>query len=168
FNMGIAEGNMIGVAAGLASSGKVPYVSSFAMFLAGRAYEQIRNSIGYPHLNVKLCATHAGISVGEDGASHQSIEDLSLMRGIPGMYVFQPCDEIETKAVIKSIANINAPCYVRLGRCTVESVNDENYKFKIGKGVVLHKGKKVAIVATGLMVQEALKAAKELTDIDPT
>lgn len=168
FNMGIAEGNMIGVAAGLASSGKIVYASSFAMFLAGRAYEQIRNSIGYPHLNVKLCGTHAGISVGEDGASHQAIEDLSLMRGIPGMYVFQPCDEVETKSIIKSIANLNAPCYVRLGRCAVESVNDENYKFEVGKGVTLHKGKKVAIIATGLMVQEALKAAKELDDIDPT
>lgn len=168
YNIGIAEGNMVGIAAGLAASGKIPYVSSFAMFLAGRAYEQIRNSIGYPHLNVKLCATHAGISVGEDGASHQSIEDLSLMRGIPGMYVFQPCDEVETKAIIKSISSINAPCYVRLGRCAVESVNDENYKFNIGKGVVLHQGKKVAIIATGIMVQEALKASKELSDIDPT
>lgn len=167
FNMGIAEGNMMTVAAGLAASGKVVFASSFAMFAAGRAYEQIRNSIGYPHLNVKICATHAGISVGEDGASHQSIEDVGLMRGIPGMKVFQPCDERETKAMIRAVAEMEGPCYVRLGRSGVEDVFDDNYAFEPGKGVVLRKGSKVAIVATGLMVQEALKAA-EMSDCDPT
>ena len=167
FNMGIAEGNMMAVAAGLAASGKIVYASSFAMFAAGRAYEQIRNSIGYPHLNVKVCATHAGITVGEDGASHQAIEDLGLMRGIPGMRVFQPCDATETKAIIKAIAEIDGPCYVRLGRSGVEDVYGDDYKFEFGKGIVLQKGSKVAIVATGMMVQEALKAAK-LLDFEPT
>ena len=167
FNMGIAEGNMIGVAAGLAASGKIVYASSFAMFAAGRAYEQIRNSIGYPHLNVKVCATHAGITVGEDGASHQAIEDLGLMRGIPGMKVFQPCDATETREIIKGIAQIDGPCYVRLGRSSVEDVFDDTYKFEVGKGIVLQEGSKVAIVATGMMVQEALKASKEL-DFTPT
>lgn len=162
FNMGIQEGNMMSTAAGLAASGKIVYASSFAIFAAGRAYEQIRNSIGYPHLNVKICATHAGISVGEDGASHQAIEDLGLMRGIPNMKVFQPCDETETKAIIKAVSEIEGPCYIRLGRGAVEDVFDENYHFECGKGIVLQKGEKVAIVATGLMVQEALKAAKEL------
>lgn len=167
FNMGIAEGNMMAVAAGLAASGKIVYASSFAMFAAGRAYEQIRNSIGYPHLNVKVCATHAGITVGEDGASHQAIEDLGLMRGIPGMRVFQPCDATETKAIIKAIAEIDGPCYVRLGRSGVEDVYGDDYKFEFGKGIVLQKGSKVAIVATGMMVQEALKASK-LLDFEPT
>lgn len=167
FNMGIAEGNMMAVAAGLAASGKIAYASTFAMFAAGRAYEQIRNSIGYPHLNVKVCATHAGITVGEDGASHQAIEDLGLMRGIPGMSVFQPCDATETKAIIKAVADIDGPCYVRLGRSGVEDVFNEDYKFEYGKGIVLQKGSKVAIVATGMMVQEAIKAAKEL-DFQPT
>ena len=167
FNMGIAEGNMMAVAAGLAASGKIVYASSFAMFAAGRAYEQIRNSIGYPHLNVKVCATHAGITVGEDGASHQAIEDLGLMRGIPGMKVFQPCDATETKAIIKAIAEIDGPCYVRLGRSGVEDVFNEDYKFEFGKGIVVQKGTKVAIVATGMMVQEALKASK-LLDFEPT
>ncbi len=170
FNLGIAEGNMMGVAAGLAASDKIVYASSFAMFAAGRAFEQIRNSIGYPHLNVKVCATHAGISVGEDGASHQSIEDIALMRTIPGMTVLQPCDASETKAAIKAISEIDGPCYVRLGRCPVEKVFDEEYRFELGKGVVLHEGRKVAIVATGLMVQEALKAKEELMKqgIEPT
>ena len=167
FNMGIAEGNMMAVAAGLAASGKIVYASSFAMFAAGRAYEQIRNSIGYPHLNVKVCATHAGITVGEDGASHQAIEDLGLMRGIPGMKVFQPCDATETKAIIKAIAQIDGPCYVRLGRSGVEDVFNEEYKFEFGKGIVVQKGTKVAIVATGMMVQEAMKASK-LLDFEPT
>ena len=167
FNMGIAEGNMMAVAAGLAASGKIVYASSFAMFAAGRAYEQIRNSIGYPHLNVKVCATHAGITVGEDGASHQAIEDLGLMRGIPGMKVFQPCDATETKAIIKAIAEIDGPCYVRLGRSGVEDVFNEEYKFEFGKGIVVQKGTKVAIVATGMMVQEAMKASK-LLDFEPT
>lgn len=167
FDMGIAEGNMMAVAAGLAASGKIPYASSFAMFAAGRAYEQIRNSIGYPHLNVKVCATHAGLSVGEDGASHQCNEDIALMRTIPGMMVIQPCDDIETQQVIKAISEINGPCYVRLGRSNVEDVNGEDYKLELGKGVTLRKGSKVAIIATGLMVQEALKAC-EMVDVDPT
>ncbi len=167
FNMGIQEGNMMSVAAGLAASGKIVYASSFAMFAAGRAYEQIRNSIGYPHLNVKVCATHAGISVGEDGASHQAIEDLGLMRGIPNMKVFQPCDETETRAIIKAVSEIDGPCYVRLGRGALEDVFDESYKFECGKGIVLQQGEKVAIVATGMMVQEAIKASKEL-DFKPT
>ena len=170
FNMGIAEGNMMSVAAGLAASGQIVYASSFAMFAAGRAYEQIRNSIGYPHLNVKICATHAGITVGEDGASHQAIEDLALMRVIPGMKVFQPCDAKETREMIKAIAEVEGPCYVRLGRSGVDDVNDENYQFELGKGVVLHEGKDVAIIATGMMVQEALKAKEELkkAGIEPT
>ena len=170
FNMGIAEGNMMSVAAGLAASGQIVYASSFAMFAAGRAYEQIRNSIGYPHLNVKICATHAGITVGEDGASHQAIEDLALMRVIPGMKVFQPCDAKETREIIKAIAEVEGPCYVRLGRSGVDDVNDENYQFELGKGVVLHEGKDVAIIATGMMVQEALKAKEELKEagIEPT
>ena len=162
FNMGIAEGNMMAVAAGMAASNKVVYASSFAMFAAGRAFEQIRNSICYPNLNVKVCATHAGISVGEDGASHQCIEDVSLMRGIPGMKVIVPCDYNEAKQACKAVAEIDGPCYVRLGRSGVESVNGDDYKFELGKGVVLQKGEKVALVATGLMVQEALEAAKKM------
>lgn len=162
-NVGIAEGNMMGVAAGLASSGKVVYASSFAMFAAGRAYEQIRNSIAYPKRNVKICATHAGISVGEDGASHQCIEDIALMRVIPEMKVFQPCDEQSTKAIIQAIADIDGPCYVRLGRCAVESVY-QDYTFTLGKGHVLRKGKHIALIASGLMVQEALKAADMLEE----
>ena len=136
FNMGIAEANMMGVAAGMSTCGKIPYVSTFAMFAAGRAFEQIRNSICYPNLNVKICATHAGLTVGEDGATHQAIEDLSLMRSIPNMTVINPADDIETQAAIKAIADYQGPCYVRLGRMAVANVNDENnYKFEIGKGV---------------------------------
>lgn len=171
FNMGIAEGNMMSVAAGLAASGQIVYASSFAMFAAGRAFEQIRNSIGYPHLNVKVCATHAGLTVGEDGASHQSIEDLALMRSIPGMHVFQPCDAAETKAIIKAVAEIDGPCYVRLGRGAVEEVyTEESMNFEVGKGIVLNQGSKVAIVATGMMVQEAMAAKAELeaAGINPT
>lgn len=163
YNIGIAEGNMMGVAAGLASSGKVVYASSFAMFAAGRAYEQIRNSIAYPKRNVKICATHAGISVGEDGASHQCIEDIALMRVIPEMKVFQPCDEASTKAIITAIADIDGPCYVRLGRCAVEAVY-EDYTFTLGKGHVLRSGKHIALIASGLKVQEALKAADMLEE----
>ena len=166
FNMGIAEGNMMAVAAGMAASNKVVYASSFAMFAAGRAFEQIRNSICYPNLNVKVCATHAGITVGEDGASHQCIEDLALMRSIPNMTVFVPCDQYQAKAIVKAVADIDGPCYVRLGRGAVEDVYDENYKFELGKGKVLRKGKKVALVATGMMVQEALKAADILAKDD--
>lgn len=168
FDMGIAEGNMMAVAAGLAASGKIAYASTFAVFATGRAYDQVRNSICYPNLNVKVCATHAGITVGEDGASHQALEDIALMRAIPNMHVFQPCDGPEAKAIVKAVANIDGPCYVRLGRLAVESVNDpETYTYEYGKGIVMQKGEKVAIVATGMMVQEALEAAKEL-DFDPT
>ena len=167
FDMGIAEGNMMAVAAGLAASGKVAYASTFAMFAAGRAFDQVRNSICYPNLNVKVCATHAGITVGEDGASHQCIEDIALMRSIPNMKVFQPCDGVEAQAIVKAVADIEGPCYVRLGRLAVEDVNDESYQYEYGKGVTLQKGSKVALVATGLMVQECLEAAKEL-DFEPT
>ena len=165
FNMGIAEGNMMAVAAGMAASNKVVYASSFAMFAAGRAFEQIRNSICYPNLNVKVCATHAGITVGEDGASHQCIEDIALMRSIPNMKVFVPCDQYQAKAIVKAVADIAGPCYVRLGRGAVEDVYDENYKFELGKGKVLREGQKVALVATGMMVQEALKAAEILVTV---
>lgn len=163
FNMGIAEANMMGVAAGMSTCGKIPYVSTFAMFAAGRAFEQIRNSICYPNLNVKICATHAGLTVGEDGATHQAIEDLSLMRSIPNMTVINPADDIETQAAIKAIADYQGPCYVRLGRMAVANVNDENnYKFEIGKGVQLANGKDITIIATGIMVEAALEAKKIL------
>lgn len=162
FDMGIAEANMMGVAAGMATCGKIPFVSTFAIFATGRAFEQIRNSICYPKLNVKICATHAGLTVGEDGATHQSVEDLSLMRSIPNMIVINPADDIETRAAIKAVSEINGPCYVRLGRMAVENINDENnYKFEIGKGVTLAEGNDVTIIATGIMVEAALKA-KEL------
>lgn len=161
FNVGIQEGNMMGVAAGLAANGHVVYASSFAMFAAGRAFEQVRNSICYPKLNVKICATHAGISLGEDGASHQAIEDIALMRSIPNMQVFQPCDATETKQIIEAVSRLEGPCYVRLGRVGVESVYDDSYQFQVGKGHVVSKGEKIAIIATGLCVQESLKA-KEL------
>ncbi|GIM28273.1 transketolase [Clostridium polyendosporum] len=163
FNMGIAEGNMMGVAAGLATCGKIPFVSTFAMFAAGRAFEQIRNSICYPKLNVKVCATHAGLTVGEDGASHQAIEDLSLMRSVPNMTVINPSDDIETKAAIKAVAEYNGPCYVRLGRLAVTTINDSaDYKFEIGKGVILREGNSAAIIATGIMVEAALEAQETL------
>ncbi|MBU5488328.1 transketolase family protein [Clostridium sp. MSJ-8] len=165
FNMGIAEANMMGVAAGMSTCGKIPYVSTFAMFAAGRAFEQIRNSICYPNLNVKICATHAGLTVGEDGATHQAIEDLSLMRSIPNMTVINPADDIETQAAIKAIADYQGPCYVRLGRMAVANVNDENnYKFEIGKGVKLADGKDITIIATGIMVEAALEAKKILAE----
>ncbi len=163
FNMGIAEANMMGVAAGMSTCGKIPYVSTFAMFAAGRAFEQIRNSICYPRLNVKVCATHAGLTVGEDGASHQAIEDLSLMRSIPNMTVINPADAVETDAVIKAIAEIDGPCYVRLGRAAVNVINDKDtYKFELGKGVTLKEGNDLTIVATGIMVDAALEAAEML------
>lgn len=164
FNVGIAEGNMMGIAAGLATCGNTVFASSFAMFAAGRAYEQVRNSIGYTHLNVKICATHAGITLGEDGASHQAIEDIALMRSIPGMTVIQPCDDLETTQVIQAIAKIKSPVYVRLGRNAVETVNAPDYQFEIGKGTVLRQGKDITLVATGMMVQEALKAADTLKE----
>jgi transketolase len=162
-NMGIAEGNMMGVAAGLSTCDKIPFVSTFAMFAAGRAFEQIRNSICYPNLNVKVCATHAGLTVGEDGASHQAIEDLSLMRSIPNMTVINPSDDIETEAAIKAVAEYVGPCYVRLGRVAVSTINDNaGYKFQIGKGVRLSEGKDAAIIATGIMVEKALEAKEVL------
>lgn len=162
FNAGIAECNMMGMAAGLAASGKTVFASSFAIFATGRAFEIIRNSICYPRLNVKICATHAGLSVGEDGASHQSVEDVSIMRSLPNMKVFVPCDQYEAKAVIEHVANIDGPCYVRLGRGKVEDVFNENTKFDFSKVNVLKKGKDVVLFAMGLMVQEALIVAEEL------
>lgn len=170
FNMGIAEGNMMSTAAGIAASGYTVFASSFSIFSTGRAWEQVRNSIGYPHLNVKVCGTHAGISVGEDGASHQALEDIALMRVIPGMKVYQPCDEQETYAIINHVAKEVGPCYVRLGRGKVGDVYPEGTDFKIGKISTLNQGSKIAILATGLMVQEALKAKDELVKegINPT
>ena len=161
---GIAEGNMMGVAAGLAAAGMLPFASSFAMFATGRAYEQVRNSIGYPHLNVKIGGSHAGISVGEDGATHQCCEDIALMRTIPGMTVVNPADYYEMKAAVKAIAAYNGPVYVRLGRLAIETINDESYQFELGKGVTLRDGKDITIVATGLMVGESLKAAEQLAE----
>ena len=163
-NMGIAESNMMGVAAGLSTCGKIPFVSSFAMFAAGRAFEQIRNSICYPRLNVKVCATHAGLTVGEDGATHQSVEDISLMRSIPEMVVINPCDAVETEAAILAVAEYNGPCYVRLGRLAVNVVNDENnFKFELGKGITLKEGNDATIIATGIMVETALEAKEVLS-----
>lgn len=160
---GIAECNMMGVAAGLATTGLVPFASSFAMFAAGRAFEQVRNSIGYPHLNVKIGATHAGISVGEDGASHQCNEDIALMRTIPGMVVINPSDDVEAKAAVRAAYEHDGPVYLRFGRLAVPVINDRpDYKFELGKGVVLREGKDLTIVATGLPVSECLEAAEEL------
>lgn len=162
---GIAEANMMGIAAGLAATGKVPFASTFAMFAAGRAYEQIRNSIGYPHLNVKIGATHAGISVGEDGATHQCNEDIALMRTIPGMVVINPADDVEARAAVKAAYAHEGPVYMRFGRLAVPVINDEeNYKFELGKGIVLREGKDVTIIATGLCVNEALIAADKLSE----
>jgi len=162
-NVGIAEQNLIGTAAGLATAGKIPFASTFAMFATGRAFEVIRNSVGYPKLNVKICATHSGITVGEDGASHQALEDISCTRTIPNMTVIVPADGVETKAAIHAISKMEGPVYVRLGRLAVPTINDEaSYEFKIGKGVTLKEGTDVTIIATGLMVSEALEAAKEL------
>lgn len=160
---GIAECNMVGIAAGLASTGKIPFVSSFAMFAAGRAFEQIRNSVGYPHLNVKIGATHAGISVGEDGATHQCNEDIALMRTIPGMVVINPSDDVEARAAVKAAIEHEGPVYLRFGRLAAPVINDRpDYKFELGKGVVLREGKDVTIIATGLCVSEALAAADKL------
>jgi transketolase len=164
-NMGIAEGNMMSVAGGLAACGKIPFASTFAMFAAGRAFEQVRNTICYPKLNVKICATHAGITVGEDGASHQSVEDVSLMRSIPNMTVISPSDAIETSAAIRAIVDYDGPVYVRLGRLPVPVINDtEGYKFEIGKAVTLREGKEATIFATGLMVDKALQAYNILAE----
>ncbi len=160
---GIAESNMVGIAAGLASTGKVPFCSTFAMFAAGRAFEQIRNSVGYPHLNVKIGATHAGISVGEDGATHQCNEDIALMRTIPGMTIINPADDVEARAAVKAAFEMEGPVYLRFGRLAVPVINDEEtYKFEIGKGTVLREGKDLTIVATGLEVNESLQAAEKL------
>ena len=163
FNCGIAECNMVGVAAGLSTMGLVPFASSFAMFAAGRAFEQIRNSVGYPHLNVKVAATHGGISVGEDGASHQCCEDFALMRSIPGMVVMCPSDDVEAKAAVKAAYAYEGPVYVRFGRLAVPVFHDAaHFSFEIGKGEQLTEGNDVAIIATGLMVNEALIAAESL------
>lgn len=160
---GIAESNMMGVAAGLSLVGKIPFVSSFAMFAAGRAFEQVRNSIGYPHLNVKIGATHAGITVGEDGATHQCNEDIALMRTIPGMVVMCPADDVEAKAAVRAALEYNGPVYIRFGRAAVPVINDKpDYKFEIGKGTVVREGKDVTIVATGICVDSALGAAEKL------
>lgn len=171
FDMGIAEANMIGVSAGLAASGYIPFASSFAMFCTGRVWEQIRNSVAYPHLNVKIVGSHSGITVGEDGVTHQAIEDIAIMRDITGLEVYAPCDQWETKAVIDHVASTNNPCYIRLGRSKVEDVFDESKKFDVTKINVIHEGtSKVAVFATGLMVQSSLGALKALNEkgIDPT
>lgn len=162
FNMGIAEQNLLGVAAGLAAAGKVPFASSFAVFAVGRAYDQIRNSIAYPKLNVKIAATHAGLTVGEDGGSHQMLEDVALMRALPNMTVIVPADGVEAKAAVLAAAEYKGPVYIRLGRSKVETIFDENYKFRIGKGVVVKDGIDVTLFACGIMVETALKAAELL------
>lgn len=163
FDCGIAEANMMGVAAGLASCGKIPFASTFAMFAAGRAFEIVRNSIGYPHLNVKIGATHAGISVGEDGATHQCNEDIALMRTIPGMTIINPCDDVEARAAVRTAVEFEGPVYMRFGRLAVPVVNDkETYNFELGKGVTMKEGNDITIVATGLMVNEAIEASKIL------
>lgn len=162
FDCGIAEGNMMSIAAGLAAAGMVPFASSFAMFAAGRAYEQVRNSIGYPHLNVKIGATHAGITVGEDGASHQCLEDLALMREIPGMVVMCPADDTEARKAVRAAVKHDGPVYIRFGRAAVPVVFDEDYDFQIGKGSVIREGKDVSIIANGLCVASAIEAAEML------
>lgn len=162
FNVGIAEQNLIATAAGLATTGKIPFASSFAVFATGRAYEIIRNSVAYPKLNVKIAATHAGLTVGEDGATHQALEDISLMRSLPNMVVLCPADAVETKKCIYKAAEYNGPVYIRLGRSKVPVIFDDSYNFEIGKGVQLKDGKDVTIIATGVMVAKALEAAEEL------
>jgi transketolase len=164
FDCGIAEANMINIAAGLSTMGLVPFASTFAMFAAGRAYEQVRNTVGYPHLNVKIGATHGGISVGEDGASHQCCEDFALMRTIPGMTVMCPSDDVEAKAMVKAAYEMDGPVYMRFGRAATPVFHDENYHFAIGKGEVLSEGSDIAIIATGIMVPEAIEAAKALSE----
>lgn len=163
-NVGIAEADLIGTAAGFATTGKIPFASTFAVFAAGRAYDQIRNSVAYPKLNVKICPTHAGVSLGEDGGSHQSVEDLALMRAIPEMVVLSPADAVETEKAIFAAAEYEGPVYVRLGRLNIPVLFDDNYKFEIGKAVTLTEGNDVAILATGLMVYEATEAAKQLAE----
>ena len=163
-NVGIAEADMIGTAAGIATTGKIPFASTFAHFAAGRAFDQVRNSVAYPQLNVKICPTHAGVSLGEDGGSHQSVEDVALMRAIPGMVVLSPADAVETEKMVFAVAEYEGPVYVRLGRLNIPVLFDENYKFEIGKATTLREGNDVAILATGLMVSEALEAAKLLEE----
>lgn len=163
-NVGIAEADLVGTAAGLATCGKIPFASTFAMFEAGRAFEQIRNTVAYPKLNVKLAPTHAGISVGEDGGSHQSIEDIALMRAIPGMLVLCPCDAVETKKMIFAAAEYEGPVYIRLGRLDVETILEDSYDFQIGLANTLKEGKDVSIISCGLMTQEAVKAADILAE----
>ncbi len=165
FNFGIAEGNMMAAAAGMAASGLVPFVSSFAMFAAGRAFEQIRNSIGYPNLNVKIGATHGGISVGEDGASHQCCEDFALMRAIPGMTVICPADDVEARAAVRAAYEHKGPVYLRFGRLAVPVFHGDDFKFEIGKGEILRDGKDVAIIANGLMTYEAIQAGEQLAEL---
>ncbi len=163
FDCGIAEGNMMSIAGGLAACGKIPFASSFAMFATGRAFEQVRNTIGYPHLNVKICASHAGITVGEDGASHQCLEDIALMRTIPGMVVMNPADDVEARAAVRAAAAYDGPVYIRLGRSAVPVINDPaTYKFEWGKGIQIKEGSDITIIATGLMVDSAIKAAEKL------
>jgi len=164
FDLGIAEADMLGTAAGLATTGKIPFASSFAVFAVGRAYDQIRNSIAYPKLNVKICATHAGISVGEDGATHQAIEDIAMMRALPNMTVISPCDETETRWAVHEAVKIDGPVYVRLGRMKVEDVYSLDDKFEFGKGKLVRDGNDVTIFATGLMVKEAVKASDILKE----
>ena len=164
FDCGIAEANMICMAAGLSTTGLVPFASSFAMFAAGRAFEQVRNSIGYPHLNVKIGATHGGISVGEDGASHQCCEDFALMRSIPGMTVICPADDVEAKAAVRAAYEMEGPVYLRFGRLAVPVFHGEDYKFEIGKGEVIREGTDVAIIANGLLVYEAIQAGEKLAE----
>ena len=166
YNIGIAEANMAGIAAGLAACGKKPFYNSFAMFAAGRAWEQVRNSIAYPGLNVKVIGSHGGLSVGEDGATHQCIEDYAIMRAIPGMLVVSPCDGPEMRAAVKALLDYEGPAYMRLGRLAVDSVTDEveGYKFELGKGSVLRDGADVTVIATGMMVQESMKAAAALAE----
>lgn len=163
-NMGIAEANMIATAAGIATTGKIPFASTFAVFAAGRAFDQIRNSVAYPKLNVKICPTHAGVSLGEDGGSHQSIEDIALMRVLPGMVVLSPADAVETEKMVFEIAKYNGPVYMRLGRLAVPVLFDENYKFEIGKATTLKEGNDVALIATGLLVYEAVRASEILKE----
>lgn len=164
FDIGIAEADMIGTAAGMATCGKMPYASTFAVFAAGRAYDQIRSSVCYPNLNVKICATHAGVTVGEDGATHQMLEDINLMRGMPNMHVFCPSDDVQTKWLIKEISKIQGPCYVRLCRLATPDIYNENQKFEIGKMVQIGEGEDSTIFATGVTVSEAISAQKELKE----
>lgn len=162
FNAGIAEQNLVGMSAGLAAYGKIPFASSFAIFLTGRAFEIIRNSVCYPNLNVKLCATHAGLTVGEDGASHQALEDIAIMRALPNMKVFSPCDFYETKKCVRAAAKIQGPCYIRMGRAKVPVITDENTPFEVGKGIEMREGDDLTIIATGIMTDKAIKASDEL------